>query len=90
MWVSHSTGSLKEVANICLLLITLNDIYAHFALDEGLDKMSPAIVFSLLLTCRLIIFLQGLAAEPKSVFEKSQLGLQVAPEADRVDDKKDQ
>ena len=88
-----STGPLKEVANVLLLLITLNDIYAHWALDEGLDKMSPAIVFSLLLSCRLIIFLQFLAAEPKSVFEKSQLESPVAPPADRgdvrVEDKKD-
>lgn len=36
----------------------LNDIYAHYALDEGLEKMSPSIVFALLLTCRLIIYLQ--------------------------------
>ncbi|XP_041350632.1 transmembrane protein 35A-like isoform X2 [Gigantopelta aegis] len=61
-------GSLKEAANIVLLTIMVNDIYAHFALDEGIDKMSPAIVFALLLTCRLIIFLQSLTAEPKSVF----------------------
>ncbi|KAK3717905.1 hypothetical protein RRG08_053105 [Elysia crispata] len=85
-------GPLKEVANVCLLTITLNDIYAHWALDEGLDKMSPAIVFSLLLTCRLVIFLQGLAAEPKSVFDKSQLdsAAGVPDGASRVDDKKDQ
>ncbi|GFN80704.1 transmembrane protein 35a [Plakobranchus ocellatus] len=85
-------GPLKEAANMCLLTITLNDIYAHWALDEGLDKMSPAIVFSLLLTCRLVIFLQGLAAEPKSMFDKSQLDSAAGiPEAaGRVDDKKDQ
>ncbi|GFR87596.1 transmembrane protein [Elysia marginata] len=85
-------GPLKEVANVCLLTITLNDIYAHWALDEGLDKMSPAIVFSLLLTCRLVIFLQGLAAAPKSVFDKSQLDSAsgVPDSASRVDDKKDQ
>ncbi|XP_059149511.1 novel acetylcholine receptor chaperone-like [Physella acuta] len=87
-------GPLKEGANIFLLLITLNEIYAHYALDEGLEKMSPAIVFSLLLTCRLIIFLQSLAAEPKSVFEKSQLDTNVVPPADRgdvrADDKKEQ
>ncbi|ESO94853.1 hypothetical protein LOTGIDRAFT_117941 [Lottia gigantea] len=60
----------KEVANLILLGITLNDVYAHYALDEGLEKMSPAIVFALLLTCRFIIFLQSLASEPKSVFDK--------------------
>uniref|UniRef100_A0A0B6YPK0 Novel acetylcholine receptor chaperone n=1 Tax=Arion vulgaris TaxID=1028688 RepID=A0A0B6YPK0_9EUPU len=83
-------GPLKEAANICLLGITLNDIYAHYALDEGLDKMSPAVVFALLLTCRLVIFLQSLAAAPKSVFDKSQLEPQAEPVSDRVTDKKDQ
>ncbi|XP_025098076.1 transmembrane protein 35A-like [Pomacea canaliculata] len=65
-------GALKEVSNVFLLGIMLNDIYAHYALDEGLEKMSPSIVFALLLTCRLIIYLQTLAAEPKSVFDKKQ------------------
>ncbi|KAI8740861.1 Transmembrane protein 35A [Biomphalaria glabrata] len=87
-------GPLKELANIILLLITMNEIYAHYALDEGLEKMSPAIVFSLLLTCRLVIFLQSLAAEPKSVFEKSQLEPTSTAATDkkelRGDDKKDQ
>ncbi|BFZ24822.1 hypothetical protein BsWGS_27860 [Bradybaena similaris] len=87
-------GPLKEAANICLLLLTLNDIYAHFALDEGLDKMGPAFVFSLLLSCRLVIYLQGLAAAPKSVFNKSQLESSTTCNSElvdeRVDDKKDQ
>jgi hypothetical protein len=83
-------GPVKEAANIFLLAITLNDIYAHYSLDEGLDKMSPAIVFALLLSCRLVIFLQALAAEPKSVFRKSQLETPVQPTAGlRVNDKKD-
>jgi len=84
-------GPLKEVSNVMLLLITMNDMYAHWALSEGLDKMSPAIVFALLLSCRLIIFLQSLAAEPKSVFEKSQLDSPEATPLDRGDGlKKDQ
>ncbi|XP_029648166.2 transmembrane protein 35A [Octopus sinensis] len=56
-------GSLKQVANVSLLLIMLSDIYTHYALDEGLERMSPAIVFALLLSCRLIIHLQLRARE---------------------------
>ncbi|XP_046566175.1 novel acetylcholine receptor chaperone-like [Haliotis rubra] len=79
-------GALKEASNVVLLTITVNDIYAHFALDEGLEKMSPAIVFALLLTCRLIIFLQSLTAEPKSVFSKKVRTEQpVAPPEEKKD-----
>ena len=41
-----------------LLAIMLNDIYATYSLDEGLEKMALSIVFALLLACRIIIHLQ--------------------------------
>lgn len=69
-------GSLKQLANVSLLLIMLNDIYTHYALDEGLERMSPAIVFALLLCCRLIIHLQLRAKQQQqtttSQFQKKQ------------------
>ncbi|KAK7480693.1 hypothetical protein BaRGS_00028061 [Batillaria attramentaria] len=82
-------GALKEVSNVALLGIMLNDIYAHYSLDEGLEKMSPSIVFALLLTCRIVIFLQALAAEPKSVFDKKQR-LDTSPMDNKVEEKKEQ
>ncbi|OWF40182.1 transmembrane protein 35A-like [Mizuhopecten yessoensis] len=51
-------GPLKDVVNVVMLLMMLLDVYTHWALDEGLDKMSLSIVFLLLLTCRLIVYLQ--------------------------------
>lgn len=82
-WLLGASGPLKEGANFVLLTIMLNDIYAHYALDEGLEKMSPALVFGLLLTCRLVIYIQSLAAEPKSVFEhKDRVTEQPAPPMD--------
>ncbi|XP_076467283.1 putative acetylcholine receptor chaperone [Babylonia areolata] len=82
-------GALKEMSNVALLGIMLNDIYAHYSLDEGLEKMSPSIVFALLLTCRIIIYLQALAAEPKSVFDKKQR-LDTSPMDTKPEDKKEQ
>ncbi|XP_060067724.1 novel acetylcholine receptor chaperone-like [Ylistrum balloti] len=52
-------GPVKDAVNIVMLLMMLLDVYSHWALDEGLDKMSLSIVFLLLLTCRLIVYLQN-------------------------------
>lgn len=46
-----------------MILIACLDVYSHYALDEGLDKMSLSVVFFLLLMCRLIIHLQMKARE---------------------------
>lgn len=52
------TGPLKEAANILMLIISGLDIFTHYSLDEALDRSSLSIVFMLLLTCRLIVYLQ--------------------------------
>ena len=57
------TGPLKEAANVLMILLTVNDIYCNWALDNSLDKMSLSIVFFFLLMCRLIIYLQFKAKE---------------------------
>lgn len=57
------SGPLKEASNVLLMLLMLNDIYAHYALNDGMEKMSLQIVMVLLLTCRLIIHLQIKARE---------------------------
>ena len=56
--IVYFSGPLKEAANVLMILITVNDVYCHWALDSSLDKMSLSIVFFFLLVCRLIIFLQ--------------------------------
>ena len=60
MWYDLTLGSgeMKEASNVILLAIMLNDIFAHYTLDEDLENMCPSIVFALLLTCRIIIYLQ--------------------------------
>ncbi|XP_033741342.1 transmembrane protein 35A-like [Pecten maximus] len=52
-------GPVKDAVNVVMLMLMLLDVYSHWALDEGLDKMSLSIVFLLLLTCRLIVYLQN-------------------------------
>lgn len=37
----------------------LGAVYTHYALNDKLDRMAPGIIFSLLLTTRLIIYQQG-------------------------------
>jgi hypothetical protein len=54
-----------------MILIFCLDIYSHYALDEGLDKMSLSVVFFLLLMCRLIIHLQMKARE-NEIAERAQ------------------
>ncbi|KAK3097386.1 hypothetical protein FSP39_009167 [Pinctada imbricata] len=64
-------GPLKEAANILMILLMVNDIYSHYALDDGLEKGSLSIVFLLLLTCRLIIYLQ-IKSRENEVIEKTE------------------
>ncbi|XP_061193452.1 novel acetylcholine receptor chaperone-like [Saccostrea echinata] len=65
-------GPLKEAANVLMILIASLDIYSHYALDEGLDKMSLSVVFFLLLMCRLIIHLQMKAREDEEAAQRAQ------------------
>jgi len=58
-------GPIKEVANIILFMVMSGAVYGHYALKEGMDKMTPALVFGLLLACRFIVHLQVKAREAK-------------------------
>ena len=44
-------------------------VYGHFMLKEGMDKMTPALVFGLLLACRFIVHLQVKAREQRQMEE---------------------
>lgn len=62
-----------------MILLSCLDIYSHYALDEGLDKMSLSVVFFLLLTCRLIIHLQMKARELEEAAQQNQVTEQATP-----------
>lgn len=48
-------GVLKQVANIVLLFLTLGAFYTHAVIEDKFERTAPSIVFSLMLSCRLII-----------------------------------
>ena len=52
-----------------LLALMGGAIYTHYMLKDGLDKMTPALVFGLLLTCRFITYLQVRAREARQARE---------------------
>jgi hypothetical protein len=63
-------GPLKEVANVLLFLNMLGAVYVHFALKDGMDKMTPALIFGLLLGCRFIVHLQVRSREARQAKQK--------------------
>ena len=63
-------GPLKEVANVILFFNMVGAIYSHYALKDGMDKMTPALIFGLLLGCRFIVHLQVRSREAKQAKQK--------------------
>lgn len=53
--IAFSSGRLKTLANLVLLVIMLGAIYTHYALHDQFDRMTPGLIFGLLLFTRLII-----------------------------------
>lgn len=51
-------GFLKQLANFCLLSLTLIAFYTHIVIDDKFERTAPSIVFTLMLSCRLIIYWQ--------------------------------
>ena len=51
-------GCLKQVSNIILLFQSLLMLHAHIANGDSFERFAPFIVFSLMLTCRLIVHWQ--------------------------------
>lgn len=58
-------GPIKEIANVILFALMCGAVYTHYALKDGIEKMTPALVFGLLLGCRFIVHLQVKAREAK-------------------------
>ena len=60
-------GRLKQVANMVLFVLMCGAVYTHWALKDGMEKMTPALVFGLLLGCRFIVYLQVKTREAKAL-----------------------
>jgi len=57
------SGPLKQFANISLFLLMCISAYSHYAIKDGLDKMTSEFIFGMLLACRFIVRLQVQARE---------------------------
>jgi len=68
-FVLHASGPIKEIANVILFGMMCGAVYIHFALKDGIEKMTPALVFGLLLGCRFIVHLQVKAREARQARE---------------------
>jgi hypothetical protein len=51
-------GRLKDLATLLLTCIMVGGFATHYILNDKFERMAPAIVFTLLLACRLIIVYQ--------------------------------
>ncbi|XP_074656596.1 putative acetylcholine receptor chaperone [Tubulanus polymorphus] len=51
-------GPIKQVANVLLIFMMCGALATHVQMDDDLERMTPSIVFGLLLTCRLVIYMQ--------------------------------
>ena len=56
-----------------MILLTVNDVYGHYMLNNPLDRMSLSIVFFFLLMCRLILYLQFKAKEMEDKNKRTPL-----------------
>ncbi len=63
-------GILKEVASVVLFIIMCGAMYGHYSLGDKMDKLTPALVFGLLLVCRFIVNLQVRAREKRQLEER--------------------
>ena len=70
MCVCVHAGSLKQLANLFLFVIMCGAVYGHYMLKQGMDKMTPALVFGLLLACRFVVHLQVRAREARQFKER--------------------
>ena len=57
------SGPLKQIANVLLFVLMCLSAYSHFAIKDGLDKMTSEFIFGMLLACRFIVRLQVKARE---------------------------
>lgn len=52
------SDKIKNIANVCLLLLTLMAVYSHYMVADKLERTAPALVFLFMLSGRLVVFFQ--------------------------------
>ncbi|KAI2797323.1 PI-PLC X domain-containing protein 2, partial [Blomia tropicalis] len=62
---------IKLYMNLFLFSITFGAIYTHIAIEDEVDKMYPAIAFTIILICRLILYVLQ-CKQRKSEYDRQQ------------------
>lgn len=76
-------GPLKEIANVLLIIMMVGGFFTHYTLNDRFDRMAPALVFTLLLLCRLLIAYQVSKRERKELDEFNKLVEQAQQENEK-------
>lgn len=58
LFVTPHTEKIKNTANVILLLLTLLSIYNHYMAKDPFERTGPALVFTFMLTGRLVVWYQ--------------------------------
>lgn len=65
-------GKLKVLANLVLLIQMAGAVYTHYALGDDIKHYTGALIFGLLLACRLVIHMQTSARPADDVRQKAE------------------
>lgn len=57
-YISHFTDKIKNAGNITLLTLMLLLIYNHYMISDIFERVGPTLVFSFMLTGRLVVWYQ--------------------------------
>lgn len=63
----------KLAANLLLLAVSLNATICNCLVDEAFDRQTPAIVFTMMLTCRLVVHYQVLRRKAKKESKQKRI-----------------
>lgn len=54
----HISDKIKNAANVILLSLMLLAIYSHYMVSDPFERCGPALVFTFMLTGRLVVWYQ--------------------------------
>ncbi len=76
---------------MCLILTMIVQFYTHYMLGDNFERMAPALIFGLLLTCRLIILVQVIKKEKQDRAEMLERLIQEQNgQSEQIDDDVDE
>ncbi|XP_064627744.1 novel acetylcholine receptor chaperone-like [Lineus longissimus] len=79
-------GVVKNIANILLFIEMIGAAYTHWALEEPFDRLTPSLIFGMLLACRFIMNKQYLDRMENEEKEMAGLRSKKAAAEDRYEE----